>query len=178
MHLRDLRVLRGPLFAQFCLHSDKKESPMPTLDDIDKTILNRIQSDFPITPRPYLTIANDLELSHDEVLARLNRLKEKGIIRRVGGNFVPGKLGFVSTLCAAKVPEDKISDFAETVNRYPGVTHNYQRDNEFNIWFTFIAPSAEEIESNLEKISGETGITGILNLPATKVFKVKAHFDL
>ncbi len=148
------------------------------LDDIDRKILNRIQSDFPITPRPYLSIANDLHLSHEDVLSRLSRLKKKGIIRRIGGNFMPGKLGFVSTLCAAKVPEDKIGFFAETVNRYPGVTHNYQRDSHFNIWFTFIAPSMEEIKSNLEKISQETGITDIINLPATKVFKINAHFDL
>lgn len=151
---------------------------MPLLDDTDRAILNRIQSDFPITPRPYLSIANDIGLSHDEVLSRLTRLKENGIIRRIGGNFFPHKLGFVSTLCAAKVPDDKISFFARTVNRYPGVTHNYQRDSHFNIWFTFIAPSMEEIESNLEKISQETGITDIINLPATKRFKVKAHFDL
>ncbi|QTA92409.1 siroheme decarboxylase subunit alpha [Desulfonema magnum] len=151
---------------------------MPLMDDIDRAVLNRIQSDFPITSRPYLSIANDIGLSETDVLNRVVRLKEAGIIRRIGGNFFPGKLGFVSTLCAAKVPEDKISLFAETVNHYPGVTHNYQRDNNFNIWFTFIAPSMEEIESNLEKISKETGITDILNLPATKLFKVKAHFDL
>lgn len=151
---------------------------MPLLDDTDKAILNRIQSDFPITSHPYHSVAEDLGLSEKEVIDRLTRLKKKGIIRRIGGNFVPGKLGFVSTLCAAKVPEDQVDFFAKTVNRYPGVTHNYQRDNEFNIWFTFIAPSMEEIEANLEKISQETGITDILNLPATKVFKIKAHFDL
>ncbi len=148
------------------------------LDDTDKAILNRIQSDFPIAPRPYLTIADDLGLSGSDVLNRLIRLKESGIIRRIGGNFVPGKLGFVSTLCAARVPEDKLGLFAETVNRYPGVTHNYQRDSHFNIWFTFIAPTMAEIEAYLKDISQATGVREILNLPATKVFKIKAHFDL
>ena len=114
-------------------------------------ILNRIQSDFPITSRPYLTIAKSLGFSENEVLKRITKLKQKGIIRRIGGNFVPEKLGFVSTLCAAKVPEDKIESFAAAVNRYPGVTHNYRRNNEFNIWFTFISPSMEEIEQNLKK---------------------------
>ena len=151
---------------------------MLALDDLDRTILNRIQSDFPLTLRPYMSIADELSTSEDEVLKRLARLKEKGIIRRIGGNFVPNKLGFVSTLCAAKVPEDKINIFAEIVNRYPGVTHNYLRDNHFNIWFTFIAPSMDEIEANLENISKETRITDIINLPATKLFKIKAHFDL
>ncbi|MBA3019059.1 MAG: AsnC family transcriptional regulator [Proteobacteria bacterium] len=148
------------------------------MDDTDRAILNRIQSNFPIASRPYLVIADDLGLSENDVLKRLVRLKENNIIRRIGGNFVPEKLGFVSTLCAAKVEEDKIDQFASIVNRYHGVTHNYQRDSKFNIWFTFIAPSMEEIEKNIEKISQETGIKDILNLPATKVYKIKAHFDL
>ena len=148
------------------------------MDDLDRNLLNRIQSDFPITSRPYAAIAGDLGITEAEVILRLKRLKERGIIRRIGGNFVPHKLGFVSTLCAAKVPEEKLESFAETVNRYPGVTHNYTRDNAFNVWFTFIAPSMEEIDANLKAISRETGVREILNLPSTKVFKIRAHFDL
>lgn len=151
---------------------------MVKIDETDKSILNRIQSDFPITSKPYHTIAEELGLAAEDVLARIKRLKKDGIIRRVGGNFVPGKLGFVSTLCAARVPADKIEAFAAVVNRYPGVTHNYRRENDFNIWFTFIAPSMEEIETNLQKISEETGIKDILNLPATHVFKIKAQFEV
>ena len=151
---------------------------MPNLDDIDSAILNRIQSDFPITSRPYLAVADELGLTETEVLDRVARLKKDGIIRRIGGNFVPGKLGFVSTLCAARVPADKIEHFAEIVNRYPGVTHNYQRDNQYNVWFTFISPSMDEIEANLKKIVEESGVSDILNLPATKVFKIKAQFDV
>ena len=151
---------------------------MPEIDDVDKAVLNRIQSDFPITSRPYRTIAEDLGLSEGEVLKRVSRLKASGIIRRIGGNFTPEKLGFVSTLCAAKVPEDKISQFAEVVNRYPGVTHNYRRENTFNIWFTFIAPSMDEINTSLKQIAAETGVTDILNLPATRVFKIRAEFQV
>ena len=153
-------------------------TPISELDTIDRAILNRIQSDFPMTSRPYMSVADEVGISEDDVLKRLARLKEKGIIRRIGGNFVPNKLGFVSTLCAAKVPEDMIESFSKVVNRYPGVTHNYLRDNKYNIWFTFIAPSMEVIEANLKNISKETKISDIINLPATKVFKIKAHFDL
>jgi DNA-binding Lrp family transcriptional regulator len=151
---------------------------MPEIDDVDKAILNQIQSSFPITSRPYRTIAEDLGLSEAEVLKRVSRLKSSGIIRRIGGNFKPEKLGFVSTLCAAKVPEDKILQFAQVVNRYPGVTHNYRRENTFNIWFTFIAPSMDEINANLEQIAAETGVSDILNLPATRVFKIRAEFKV
>ncbi len=151
---------------------------MLELDQIDKAILNRIQSNFPIDPKPFLAIANDLDLTEDEVINRVRLLKENGIIRRIGGNFVPDKVGYVSTLCAARVPDEGIDAFAAAVNQYPGVTHNYQRDNEFNVWFTFIAPSMDDIEKNLAEISAITGVSEILNLPATKVFKIKAHFDL
>jgi len=151
---------------------------MPLLDDIDKIILNRIQSDFPISSHPYQVIAENLNLTEADVLDRVSHMRKAGIIRRIGGNFVPEKLGYVSTLCAARVPKDKLESFKNTVNRFTGVTHNYQRDNRFNVWFTFIAPSMDEIEKNLKQISDETGIHEILNLPATKVFKIKAHFTL
>jgi siroheme decarboxylase len=149
-----------------------------TLDETDRIILNRIQSDFPITSRPYDSIAQEIGLTEQEVLDRVRRLKRSGIIRRIGGNFVPGKLGYVSTLCAARVPPAKLTQFTQAVNRHPGVTHNYLRENAFNVWFTFIASSMAEIEAKLEEIRAETGITEILNLPATKVFKIKAQFDV
>ncbi len=151
---------------------------MTEMDDIDRTILNKIQSDFPIASRPYLVVARELDMKEDEVIRRITRLKESGIIRRIGANFVPGRLGFVSTLCAAMVPKEKIALFSKTVNQYPGVTHNYRRDHEFNIWFTFIAQSMEQIEVYLKEIASETGVTEILNLPATKVYKLKAQFDV
>jgi DNA-binding Lrp family transcriptional regulator len=151
---------------------------MTGLNATDKLILNRIQSDFPITPRPYQSIAASLGLEEADVVNRVSHLRKTGIIRRIGGNFVPEKLGYVSTLCAARVPDDKIETFKKVVNRFTGVTHNYQRDNRFNVWFTFIAPSMDQIQANLKQISRKTGIHEILNLPATHVFKIRAHFDL
>jgi siroheme decarboxylase len=151
---------------------------MSFMDDVDKLILNRIQSDFPITENPFSDIAMELGLSEDVVIERVQRLKEQGIIRRIGGNFSPEKLGYVSTLCAGRVPPDKIDLFTEIVNSYPGVTHNYLRENTFNVWFTFIAPSRESIETSLAEISKKSGGIEILNLPATDVFKIRAQFKL
>ncbi|RJP95562.1 MAG: Lrp/AsnC family transcriptional regulator [Desulfobacteraceae bacterium] len=148
------------------------------MDNTDKALLNRIQSNFPVSHRPFLDIASEFDLSEDETILRIQRLKASGVIRRIGGNFVPGKLGYVSTLCAAKVPENTIDEFAKVVNSYPGVTHNYVRENDYNVWFTFIAPSMALIRQYLEEISIKTGICDILNLPATRVFKIKAHFKL
>lgn len=151
---------------------------MPEIDDINKKIINTIQTDFPIDERPFKILADRLGLDEDDVIKRVELMKEDKLIRRIGGNFSPDKLGYFSTLCAAKVPEDKIDLFKETVNAYPGVTHNYMRDHAFNIWFTFIAPSVDRIEASLAKIAEVTGVETILNLPATRVFKISANFKV
>ncbi len=148
------------------------------IDDKDKQIINHIQSDFPICKRPYAAIGDALSMDEKEVITRISRLKDNDIIRRIGGNFSPDTLGFFSTLCGAKVPEDKIDAFAQVVNGYKGVTHNYIRDDEFNVWFTFIEASVETIQANLAEITEKTGITAIYNLPATRVFKVRAEFTV
>lgn len=151
---------------------------MADVDSTDRMIINNIQSDFPISDRPYAVIGQRLGLVEADVIDRINRLKGKGIIRRIGGNFSPEKIGFFSTLCAAKVPVDKIDLFKETVNAYPGVTHNYVREDDFNIWFTFIESSVDEIENNLKSIAEKTGVETIINLPATNVFKISAKFKV
>jgi DNA-binding Lrp family transcriptional regulator len=140
--------------------------------------LNEIQSDFPITSRPFLELGKRLDLPENEVIESVRRLKEKGVIRRIGGNFHSSRLNFASTLCAAKVPEEKIEHFVKVVNSYPGVTHNYLRNHDYNIWFTFIARDMNYIEDALMKISEETGVTEIRNLPAVKTFKIKVDFEV
>ncbi len=151
---------------------------MTIADETDRLIINHIQSDFPIDENPYAVIGDRLGLNENDVINRVKNLKENGIIRRIGGNFSPEKLGFFSTLCAARVPETQIDSFARTVNSFAGVTHNYIRQNEFNVWFTFIAQSVEEIEANLKLIVERTGVDSIINLPATRVFKISAKFKL
>ena len=147
------------------------------MQDIDKKILDVIQSDFPIEERPYAAVGERLGVSENEVLGRVRELKKSGLIRRIGANFQSKKLGWVSTLCAAKVPEEKLNEFVDTVNAYPGVTHNYLRDHEFNVWFTFIAPSMDHVENALAEVTAATGIK-VLNLPASKMFKIKVDFKM
>ncbi len=148
------------------------------MDDTDRAIVNEIQSDFPITARPYLALGRRLGLGESEVLFRVGRLKQEGVIRRIGGNFNSKMIGFTSTLCAARVPEENLDRFVEVVNRYSGVTHNYLRNNPYNVWFTFIAPDMGTIESALEEISEETGVENICNLPAVRMFKIKVDFSV
>lgn len=148
------------------------------MDAIDKKILNIIQTKFPILQRPYEAIGKEVGVSETDVILRIGNLKKEGIIRRIGATFDPRKLGFVSSLCAAKVPSDKIKKFVEVVNSYPGVTHNYERDNEYNIWFTFIDESMEDIGNKLKEISNKTGVKDVRNLPTVRFFKIRVDFDM
>jgi DNA-binding Lrp family transcriptional regulator len=148
------------------------------MDDKDRAILNEIQSDFPISSRPYHEVGKRTGLSESEVFERVGRLRSEGIIRRIGGNFDSRRLNFTSTLCAARVPEEGVEGFVQVVNTYPGVTHNYLRNHGYNVWFTFIAPSMSHIEDALDEISHATGVTEIVNLPAVKRFKIKVDFEV
>ena len=148
-----------------------------TLDTMDKRILDIIQTDFPLESRPYAIIAERLGITEQEALDRVNALRKSRLIRRLGANFQSAKLGFVSTLCAAKVPDDKMDDFVAQVNACPGVTHNYLREHEYNIWFTLISPSRESRQATLDALTEATGIA-ILNLPATRLFKIRVDFRM
>jgi DNA-binding Lrp family transcriptional regulator len=152
-------------------------NPDAMLDALDRRILSIIQSSFPLEPRPYKALGEQAGISEEEALARVRGLKERKIIRRLGANFQSAKLGFRSTLCAAKVPEREMASFVAAVNGYPGVTHNYLRDHEYNIWFTLIGPSWEAVCGTLDEITRNTGIP-ILNLPATRLYKIKVDFQL
>ena len=148
------------------------------LDEMDKAILNQIQSSFPLTPRPYAAVGELLGLTEAEVVSRVQRMMQDGIIRRIGANFNSRRLGYTSTLCAAHVPPDQIEQFIQVVNHFPGVTHNYLRRHHLNIWFTLIAESTERISEILGEIAAESGIAEIYSFPAKKIFKIQVDFAL
>ncbi len=142
------------------------------MDNIDKLILNKVQTEFSFTERPFEELGKQLGLEEGEVLKRIKALKSEGIIRRIGASFDSKRLGFKSTLCAIKSPEERIDEVAETINEYPEVTHNYLRNHAYNIWFTLIAPSRERIYQILEEITQKTGISDIREMPAKRMFKI------
>ena len=148
------------------------------MDATDKKILNIIQKDFPIVEEPFAAVAEKTGITEKEVLERIKRLKREGIIRRIGAVFDSRKLGFVSTLCAARVPEERMKKFVEVVNSYPGVTHNYRRNHEYNVWFTFIAPDEDSLNRALTEIHKTTGVTDILDMRASRTFKIDASFKV
>jgi DNA-binding Lrp family transcriptional regulator len=152
--------------------------PKTPLNDLDRAILNEIQSHFPLVPRPYAEMGQRLGATEAEVLTRVQHLHDAGIIRRIGANFTSRKLGYTSTLCAARVPPETLERFAAVVNRYPGVTHNYLRKHRYNVWFTLIAESTGRLAEILEEIRKASGVDEILSLPAKEIFKIKVDFPM
>ncbi|MCW3491145.1 siroheme decarboxylase subunit alpha [Dethiobacter alkaliphilus] len=148
------------------------------LSGADREILNILQSRYPLVSRPYAAIAQEVGLTEEEVMKRVATLKESGLVRRIGGIFDSQKMGFSSTLVALKVQKDKTDAVAEAVSAYPGVTHNYQRAHEFNVWFTLVTRSEEELQKTLNEIMDLDGVVKLRNLPALNLFKIGVNFDM
>ncbi len=148
-----------------------------TLDDLDRRIVQVIQSEFPLESRPYAALAERVGSTQDTVIEHIRRLQEEGVIRELGPVFDLRKLGYTSTLCSAQVAEPFLEPVTEFVNSFDEVTHNYLRNDPFNMWFTLIAPVEERIEEILNQIRAQEGVGEVISLPAEKIYKIKVHFS-
>ncbi|MHC1684755.1 MAG: Lrp/AsnC family transcriptional regulator [Clostridiaceae bacterium] len=148
------------------------------MDHLDEEILNITQEGIAFEHRPFKTIGEKLRISEDEVISRINNLKEQGYIRKFGGFFNSHKIGYIGTLCAMTVPKDNVDEVAEVINSYSEITHNYLRDDMYNMWFTILTRSKDETTKIVEEIKFSTGINDLISLPSKKLFKVKAAFKL
>lgn len=148
------------------------------MDELDCRILQVLQSEFPLSERPYEVLARKLQISCDELWERVEKLVDQGVIRRIGASLDSRKLGYSSTLAAISVEADRVEQAAEIISRFSEVTHSYQRDHQFNIWFTMIAADNQRIESILEQIRSALSLENseVLNLPAKQLFKLDARF--
>lgn len=147
-----------------------------TLTVLEQAIAERIQQDFPLCADPYGELARQRGCSREEAHAAVRHLRELGVIRRIGGSYAATALGYVSTLVAARVAPAQLAEVAECVNRYPEVTHNYERDAEYNLWFTVIAATPERQHAVLQEIGGLAGVLTLQALPAGRTFKIKVDF--
>ena len=150
---------------------------MRAWDDIDRKILDILQNDFPLAVQPFAVMADQLSMGEDELMTRIAVMKDSGLIRRIGGIMDSRKLGFYSTLCAVSVPTIRIEEAAQIINRQPGVTHNYLRDHDYNMWFTVTMPSQEETLMVIQGLETSLGLN-ILSMPAEKVYKIKVSFNM
>jgi DNA-binding Lrp family transcriptional regulator len=150
------------------------------LDATDKRLMNLLQSSFPLDPEPFDLVASEAEMERDDVLARTRRLLEGRIIREITPIFDTRALGYESMLVAAKVDSEHPQRAAQIVNSHPGVSHNYLRTHDFNLWFTIATPPDSELglEGTLEVLMGETGASSMRQLPTLTLFKINMNLEM
>jgi len=142
-------------------------------------LLYQMQHAFPMTQKPFALIAKTLETTEAEVLSAVKQLKEEGIIRQTSAIFDTKRLGYRSSLVAFKVTEDRIEQAAKIINAHPGVSHNYLRNHDYNIWFTMaVAPDSRfGLEKTIEILKEQTAADDAIILPTLKMFKIKVQMD-
>jgi siroheme decarboxylase len=158
----------------------RKDGAAVPLDEFDKKLLDTMQGGFRIVPRPYAEVATVLGVGEDVVLARVAELIEQRIIRQVTPIFDTRALGYQSMLVAAKVDAEHPWRPAKIVNAHPGVSHNYLRNHEFNMWFTVATEpdSALGLDGTLEVLKQETGAESVRQLPTLKLFKIRMDLEM
>jgi DNA-binding Lrp family transcriptional regulator len=158
----------------------RKDGAAIPLDETDKRLMNLLQSSFPLDAEPFALIASEAELELDDVLARTRRLLEGRIIREITPIFDTRALGYDSMLVAAKVDAEHPQRAAAAVNAHPGVSHNYLRTHDFNLWFTIAVPpdSALGMAGTLEALMEETGATSMRQLPTLTLFKINMNLEM
>lgn len=141
------------------------------MDDIDRALVNTLQDGLPVRRRPYEEVSRRLGIETSEILARLGRLLDTGILSRFGPMFDAEKLGGAVTLCAMRVPEESFDAVAEQVNAFPEVAHNYAREHELNMWFVIAAEQASRIAEVIAAIERQTGCR-IYDMPKQNEFYI------
>jgi siroheme decarboxylase len=148
------------------------------IDPLDKQLLNEIQWTFPLSSRPYLELASKQGLTEDDVMGRISSMKRTGLIRQINAIFDTRKLGYKSALVAFAVEKDKLDSVALEVNKHPGVSHNYERDHEFNMWFTLAVPPDGDLKKDLEVMASLEGVIKFRLLPTLKLYKIGVKLDM
>ena len=148
------------------------------MDKLDTEILNEIQWKFPLIAKPFDEIAKKFEISSDELKNRLVQLKRKGVLRQLSAIFDTRKLGYTSSLVAMEIEPDKLEYIAHQINKHPGVSHNYEREHQFNLWFTLAVPPGSDLEKELDKFSKLDGIKKTRMLPTLQLFKIGVKLDM
>jgi siroheme decarboxylase len=158
----------------------RKHGAAVVLDDLDKRLLNLMQGRFPIAVRPYQHVAAEAGITEEQAMARVSELLHERIIRQVTPIFDTRALGYSSMLVAAKVDADNPWRAANIINAHPGVSHNYLRNHEFNIWFTIATEpdSPLGLEGTLEALAREAGAESVRQLPTLKLFKIRMDLEM
>ena len=158
----------------------RKEGAAVPLSDADRKLLNLMQGSFPLDERPYLRVAEAAGITEDRVLADVQRLLDDRIIRQVTPIFDTRALGYGSLLVAAKIDPEHPWRAAKVINEHPGVSHNYLRNHEFNMWFTLAVEEDSKLglQGTLDVLQEATGAESIRQLPTLKLFKIRMDLEM
>ena len=148
------------------------------IDLFDKQLLNDIQWVFPLVDRPYLEISKRHNMFEDEVMRRIAYMKDIGLIRQINAIFDTRRLGYKSALVAFAVMPDKLDSVANEVNKHPGVSHNYERNHDFNMWFTLAVPPYGDMKRDLDRLASLDGVIKYRLLPTLKLYKIGVRLDM
>jgi DNA-binding Lrp family transcriptional regulator len=148
------------------------------LTDLDRELLNAVQWDFPLEPRPYAALAERLGVSEPEVRARVAHVKDAGVLRQLSAIFDTRALGYGSSLVAAKIDPEHIDEAAEIISAHPGVSHNYKRNHAFNLWYTIAVPPGDSLEEHVDVLHRQSGATVTRRLPTLKLYKIGVKLDM
>ncbi len=148
------------------------------MDELDKELLNEIQSTFPLVTRPFDAIAKKFDTTPKIIKEHLNNLKKVGILRQLSAIFDTRKLGYTSSLVAMEIEHDKLEYVASQINRHPGVSHNYEREHQFNLWFTLAVPPGADLKTEIDKFNVLKGIKKVRMLPTLQLFKIGVKLDM
>ena len=149
-----------------------------TMDLVDRKILNIIQTRFPLVEMPFAEIGDEVELPEEEVIERIGELKGKNVVRQISAIFDTRRLGYKTTLVAMRLPADELDAAAQIINVHPGVSHNYARNGQFNLWFTVAVPPYEDLAETVEDMASRTGAESYRLMPTIKFFKIGVNFDM
>jgi DNA-binding Lrp family transcriptional regulator len=147
------------------------------LDSSEVKLLGLLQMEFPLSREPFRDLGLKLGISAIEVIQRIQALKSRGMVRQISPVLDARKLGYQSTLVAIKVPQVSLPRAEGVIRSHPGVSHAYLREHEYNLWITLALPQTADIQVELERVKNEMGAEEIFDLPALKVFKLRAYFD-
>ncbi len=148
------------------------------METFDKELLNEIQWRFPLVSKPYNELAKKFDVPVDKIMERLIHLKSQGILRQLSAIFDTRKLGYKSSLVAVKIASDKLESVAKQINRHPGVSHNYERNHSFNLWFTLAVPPGSNLKTEVDKLTKLPGIESTRMLPTIQMFKIGVKLDI
>jgi DNA-binding Lrp family transcriptional regulator len=148
------------------------------MDDLDRQLLNRIQTDFPLTARPYAALGEGLGIDEAAVMARIDGLRREKVIRQISAIFDTRSLGYESSLVAMRVAPDHADAAGAVINEHPGVSHNYKRNHAFNIWFTIALPPGASLERTVNRLSELAGAESTRLLPTLRLFKIGVKLDM